>query len=71
MANQAGTTLHGYDRCPEYSEFFSSDTFRPVDSEQTSTAAEQVRPDGLGMICQEHRIRELVAVRMARRVVVE
>ena len=27
MADQAGTTLHGYGRCPEYSEFFPMDSF--------------------------------------------
>ena len=37
MADQAGTTLRGYGRCPEYSEIFPVGyiRLRPVDSEQT------------------------------------
>ena len=50
MADQAGTTLRGYGRCPEYSEFFPSDTFdfgRSI-SNRPRTAEEQVRPRWFG-----------------------
>ena len=40
-------------------------------SNRPRTAAEQVRPDGLDMTCQEHQIRELVTVGMAGRVAME
>ena len=72
MANQAGTTLRGYGRCPEYSEKNPSDTFS-AGRLRTDLGQHLSRfsPDGLGMTCQEHRIRELVAVGMAGRVVVE
>ena len=42
------------------------DLGRPIPS-RPRTAAEQVRPDGFGKTCQEHQIRESVALRMARR----
>ena len=66
MAEQAGTTLLGYGRCLEYSKKIPSDTFDLGRSilNRPRTAAEQVRPDGLDMTCQEHRIRELVTVGM-------
>ena len=46
MADQAGTTLRGHGRCPEYSKKFLSDTFdfgRSI-SNRPRTAAEQVGP---------------------------
>ena len=46
MADQVGTTLRGYGRCPEYSEIFPSDTFdlgRSIPN-RPRTVAEQVRP---------------------------
>ena len=62
MADQAGTTLRGYGRCPEYSEFFPIDRFDLCQSipSRTQTEAEQVRPDGSDMTCQKHQIRVLV-----------
>ena len=69
MDDQARTTLRGYGRCPEYSDFFSihrfmSDLCQLIWS-RIRTEAEQFRPDGSDMTCPKHQIRGLVALRIA------
>ena len=67
MADQVGTTVRGYGRCPEYSEIFPIDRFDLCQSIPSRTRREPNRsgPDGSDMTCQKHQIRVLVALRIA------
>ena len=64
MADQAGTALRGYGRCPEYSDIYPTDSFdlgRSIPNRRSG-------PDGLDTTCQKHQIRGLIALRIARHV---
>ena len=69
-AEQAGTALRVYGRCPEYSECFPYDMFDFGRSIPNGQQLSRFGPDGLDMTCREHRIRDLYIVGMPGRMAI-